>query len=349
MNARLNDSDAPFGESHGPLLTGAFAPVFEELVLDALPVDGEIPADLNGVYLRNGPNPRFEPNGTYHPFDGDGMIHGAHFDRGRVTYRNKWVRTDALQEEQRAGASPFWGIMGTLKGRSDRRLKDTANTDVIAHGGQAVASWYLAGTPYLIDPITLETVRKADYVRAPGNGVSAHPKVDEHTGELCYFDYGHEHPFMWYGVVDAAGRLVHHVPVELPGLASAARHGDHRALLDPARPAGVQRRRGLARRAPQDPLRLGAAGALRRDPALRATFGYPLVRVLAVLPVPRGERVGGRRRDRDGGLPLPAGAHGRRHDRRRAHRAHDRAPDDGRAAVALSHEPEDRRYRARSA
>jgi carotenoid cleavage dioxygenase len=41
--------------------------------------------------------------------------------------------------------------------------------------------------------------------------------VDEHTGELCYFDYGHEHPFMWYGVVDAAGRLVHHVAVELPG------------------------------------------------------------------------------------------------------------------------------------
>jgi carotenoid cleavage dioxygenase-like enzyme len=131
------------------------------------------------------------------------MIHAAHFDRGRVTYRNKWVRTDAMLEEARAGASPFWGIMGTLKGRSDRRLKDTANTDVIAHGGHAVASWYMAGTPYIIDPITLETVRKADYIRAPGNGFSAHPKVDEHTGELCYFDYGHEHPYMWYGVVDA--------------------------------------------------------------------------------------------------------------------------------------------------
>ena len=269
MNARLNDRDAPFGESHGPLLTGAFAPVFEELVLDALPVDGEIPADLNGVYLRNGPNPRFEPNGTYHPFDGDGMIHAAHFDRGRVTYRNRWVRTDALAKEERAGASPFWGIMSTLKGRSDRRLKDTANTDVIAHGGRAVASWYLAGTPYLVDPITLETVGKARYTRAPGNGFSAHPKVDEHTGELCYFDYGHEHPYMWYGVVDAGGTLVHHVPVELPGARlphdmaitehhailhdlpvfndeEAARAGRHKIRFDSRLPArfGVIPRRG---------------------------------------------------------------------------------------------------------
>jgi carotenoid cleavage dioxygenase len=128
------------------------------------------------------------------------------------------VRTAAWQEEDRAGESPYWGIMSTLKGRPDLRLKDSANTDVIAHGGKAVASWYLAGIPYLVDPVTLETLRPApEYVRAPGNGFSAHPKVDEHTGELLYFDYGHEHPYMWYGVIDAAGTLKHHVPIELPG------------------------------------------------------------------------------------------------------------------------------------
>jgi len=219
MNApqRIHDPEAPFGDSHGPLLTGSFAPIFEETVLPDLPVEGEIPADLNGVYLRNGPNPRFEPNGNYHPFDGDGMLHGAHFDKGRVTYRNKWVRTTAWQEEDERGESPFWGIMSTLKGRSDRRLKDTANTDVIAHAGKAVASWYLAGTPYIVDPVTLETLGKADELVAPGGGFSAHCKVDEQSGELMYFDYGHEHPYMWYGVVDASGKLVHHVPIELPG------------------------------------------------------------------------------------------------------------------------------------
>jgi len=73
MNNAFVNPEAPFGESHGPMVTGVFAPVFEEYVLDDLPVEGEIPADLNGVYLRNGPNPRFEPNGNYHAFDGDGM------------------------------------------------------------------------------------------------------------------------------------------------------------------------------------------------------------------------------------------------------------------------------------
>src|SRR5262245_13320925 len=99
MDSRLLDPEAPFGEAHGPGVMGGYARVFEEQVLDALPVEGEIPADLNGIYLRNGPNPRFEPNGRYHPFDGDGMLHAAHFERGRVVYRNRWVRTAAWQEE----------------------------------------------------------------------------------------------------------------------------------------------------------------------------------------------------------------------------------------------------------
>ena len=216
MDSPVANPDAPFGESHGPMLTGSFAPIFEEYVLDDLPVEGEIPADLNGVYLRNGPNPRFEPNGMYHAFDGDGMLHAAHFDRGKVTYRNKWVRTIAWEEEDQAGRSDYWGIMSTLKGRHDKLLKDTANTDVIGHAGHAVASWYLAGEPYHVDPITLETIGRGDYTFGPGMGMSAHPKVDEVTGELMFFDYFHAYPYMTYGVVDAAGKLAHHVPIELP-------------------------------------------------------------------------------------------------------------------------------------
>src|SRR3546814_6201655 len=40
-----------------PYLTGIHKPMEEELTLEALAVDGEIPAALSGRYLRNGPNP----------------------------------------------------------------------------------------------------------------------------------------------------------------------------------------------------------------------------------------------------------------------------------------------------
>lgn len=209
--------DAPFGEEYGPVLMGPFAPVVEETVLDDLEVEGEIPADLNGVYLRNGPNVRFAPQGRYHPFDGDGMIHSAHFHDGKVVYRNRWVRTSGLIEEEQAGKATHWGIRETLKGRDDKRLKDAANTDVIGHGGVALASWYMSGEAYMLDPITLETIGKAPYCSGMGGGFSAHSKVDEQTGELMFFDYFNEAPYMSYGVVSADGQVKNHVPIQLPG------------------------------------------------------------------------------------------------------------------------------------
>lgn len=218
MNAPFKHSDAPFGDEHGPMLTGPFAPVLEEEVLTDLPVEGKIPADLNGVYLRNGPNPRFKPKGLYHPFDGDGMIHAAHFQNGKLTYRNKWVRTEGWLANDAQGEETHWGIHSTLKGREDMPMADAANTDIIGHAGKAVATWYLAGKAHLIDPITLETTEAADYgAQGSGQGVSAHPKIDEVTGEMMFFDYFDYAPYMAYGVVDKTGKLVHHVPIELPG------------------------------------------------------------------------------------------------------------------------------------
>jgi carotenoid cleavage dioxygenase-like enzyme len=47
--------------------------------------------------------------------------------------------------------------------------------------------------------------------------VSAHPKVDGKTGELLFFNYSKEAPYMHYGVVDENNDLVHYVDVPLPG------------------------------------------------------------------------------------------------------------------------------------
>lgn len=50
---------AAFDPTRVAHLTGRFAPVTEEVDAVDLEVTGELPDELDGVYLRNGPNPRF--------------------------------------------------------------------------------------------------------------------------------------------------------------------------------------------------------------------------------------------------------------------------------------------------
>jgi carotenoid cleavage dioxygenase-like enzyme len=95
-----------------PDLQGNNAPVHEEIDVANLPVDGELPPDLEGIYIRNGANPAFDPisykyPSDKYPFDGDGMIHAVYFDKGRARYRNRWVKTKGLKAEQRAGRAIY--------------------------------------------------------------------------------------------------------------------------------------------------------------------------------------------------------------------------------------------------
>ena len=55
-------------------------------------MEGSVPKDINGVYLRNGPNAKMTPsNGRYHWFDGDSMIHAFRIKDGRIFYCNKYT------------------------------------------------------------------------------------------------------------------------------------------------------------------------------------------------------------------------------------------------------------------
>ena len=77
-------------------MAGHLAPVPDEIDAVDLPVDGALPPELTGRYLRNGPNPLpGEP--SRHWFAGHGMVHGVRLRDGRAEwYRNRWVRTKAL-------------------------------------------------------------------------------------------------------------------------------------------------------------------------------------------------------------------------------------------------------------
>lgn len=207
------------GTNDIPALSGAFAPIEEESVIDDLQIEGEVPADLNGIYVRNGPNRRFEAPGRYHWFDGDGMLHAVRFDRGRVQYRNRWVMTQALQEELAAGRALWQGIKDPpRRDRPDMPIKNTSNTDVKFFAGRLASMWYLGGDVYECDPYDLSThgILSVDE-RLKGLPISAHSKVDERTGEFIFFAYGKQPPYMWYGVITPDRQLKTFMPVQLPG------------------------------------------------------------------------------------------------------------------------------------
>jgi carotenoid cleavage dioxygenase len=204
--------------SANPYLEGRYAPVAEELTVDRLEVVGTLPEELDGVYVRNGPNPRFTPPGRYHWFDGDGMLHAVRLRDGRAAYRNRWVRTRGFAREAAAETALWSGVMEpVVDNPRDMPLKDTANTDVVAAGDRLLALWYLAGAPYAVDPLTLETLGAEDFDGTLRCDMSAHAKVDTHTDELMFFDYGPTPPYMRYGVVGPQGRVTHLVDVDLPG------------------------------------------------------------------------------------------------------------------------------------
>src|SRR5262245_8097454 len=109
-------------------LRGNYAPVPDEVTAFDLSVQGAIPRELRGRYVRNGPNPK---TGTSpHWFLGDGMLHGVELRDGRASwYRNRWVRTRAFVED-----APW------LRPDYTRDITvGRANTHVVAHAGRILA------------------------------------------------------------------------------------------------------------------------------------------------------------------------------------------------------------------
>ncbi|NNH71853.1 9-cis-epoxycarotenoid dioxygenase [Nocardia uniformis] len=212
---------APAAEAlANPYLEGPYAPTADEVtVTDLQVISGELPADMDGVYVRNGPNPQFAPMGRYHWFDGDGMLHAVHFENGRATYRNRYVRTGEFEAERAAGTALWRGVIEPWDDNpaGDRRERNSANTDVVFHHGNLLALWYRAGKPYALDPINLETRGVDEFGGTLPGEVSAHAKVDERTEEFVFFDYGIHSPYLRYGVADPSGVVTHYTGIELPG------------------------------------------------------------------------------------------------------------------------------------
>ena len=180
-------------------LQGNFAPVEEEVTVTDLEVEGTLPVELTGRYLRNGPNPigPQDPD-RYHWVTGDGMVHGLRLDEGRASwYRNRWVRSvpvlTALGEPVPDGRDDTFG----------------ANTNVIGQGGRTFAIVEAGSAPFELTD-ELDTVGPTDLGGTLEQGYTAHPKRDPRTGDLhavsYYWGWGNR---VDYTVVDGDGHVIH--------------------------------------------------------------------------------------------------------------------------------------------
>lgn len=185
-------------------LTGA------DLSCDALDIEGDWPRELRGALYRNGPA-LYERDGQRyrHWFDGDGMVQAFRCDGRRVSHRGRFVRTPKFNAEQAAGRFMYPAFGTAIAGAKPVRSADevnTANTNVVQHGGRLLALWE-AGSATALDAATLDTrgpiTWRDDLAGMP---FTAHPKVDS-RGTLWAFGAltGSEKLALYE--IDATGRL----------------------------------------------------------------------------------------------------------------------------------------------
>lgn len=191
-------------------LSGIHTPMARELTLESLAVRGTIPPELDGHYLRIGPNPLTKPNpAAHHWFVGDGMVHGVRLKGGQALwYRNRWIRSNAVSAA--LGEAPAPGPRN--------RGGDMVNTNVLGHAGKTWALVEAGAYPVQIDDV-LDTVAHDPFGGSLHGSFSAHPHLDPDSGELHAICYnGPDLETIRHVVVDRQGRVRREEPI-------AVRHG----------------------------------------------------------------------------------------------------------------------------
>lgn len=80
-------------------------------------VAGAIPADIDGVYMRVGPNAKFyPPTKRTHVFDGDGFVHSVRLAEGKATYHADYLQTPRVAFEEEMGRE-YFGRLGEIHGK----------------------------------------------------------------------------------------------------------------------------------------------------------------------------------------------------------------------------------------
>jgi len=185
-------------------MRGIHTPMGEELTIENLSVTGTIPTELDGRYVRIGPNPHHADGKGHHWFVGDGMVHGVRLKGGKAEwYRNRYIRSNAI--EAKAGLPAAGGPR--------RGMSDTVNTNVIQFAGQTLALVEAGSYPAILSD-ELETVAYSNFGGGLAGSFTAHPHHDPVTGEwhaICY-DAGNPQQ-VTHVALDRQGRVLRELPI----------------------------------------------------------------------------------------------------------------------------------------
>ncbi|HEV7423742.1 MAG TPA: carotenoid oxygenase family protein [Candidatus Paceibacterota bacterium] len=164
----------------------------KELVIENLPTIGEIPSWLTGTLLRTGPV-QFETKQKKlnHWFDGFSMLHSFTFNNGKVSYRNKFLQSDAYKSAQKNGeinyrefaTDPCRSIFKKFFTLFSTELTDNGNVNITK-----IANEYLALSettlPISFNPNLLNTKEHFKFDdNLKGQITTAHPHFDFETQE----------------------------------------------------------------------------------------------------------------------------------------------------------------------
>ncbi|RLE20963.1 MAG: lignostilbene alpha-beta-dioxygenase [Actinobacteria bacterium] len=183
-------------------------------------VEGTVPTDLEGTFVRNGPGRQTIGDMPYgHWFDGDGMLSVFSVADGKVHFANRYVRTPKYVRETAEQKICYRGfgtqIPGGLLKNIGRLPGNPANTNTVVHAGKLLAL-YEGGRPFEVDPATLETVGEYTYDGALTKRMvmSAHGHFHGPTGDWVNFGagsmgFGLKGPKMCFNIfrVDGAGKI----------------------------------------------------------------------------------------------------------------------------------------------
>lgn len=206
-----------------------FRSLEEEVALEELPLEGELPGWLRGSMLRTGPA-KFEVGGQQlrHWFDGLAMLHRFRVADGRVSYANRFLESRSYRSARERGEL-LYGEFATDPCRalfkrvqtlfaSEGPFPDNANVNVTKLGERFVA---MTETPLPVefDPETLAAAQVRPY-ETPGHLTTAHPHADRSTGAMLNYaaKLGPRSSYRFFevGPEDTHPTVVGSVPVREP-------------------------------------------------------------------------------------------------------------------------------------